>query len=79
MATTVSMSKQGRFTFTHTQLEQYFDRIALPQSTRVFDISKIADDEKLSYLKTLVKHQQVRIPFENLEYVQGRTNLLGSK
>lgn len=60
------MAAQKRFTFTVAQLEQYFDRIALPQSKQILDVSNLNNDEKLSYLTTLLKHHQIRIPFENL-------------
>lgn len=56
----------SRFTYSSGQLEQYFDRVALPRSRRTFSVANLNDDEKLSYLRTLLKHHQVRIPFENL-------------
>ena len=60
------MATAGRYVFSNEQLEQYFDRIALPRSKRISTVSTLSDSEKLAYLKTLIKHQQVRIPFENL-------------
>ncbi|KAI1468177.1 cysteine proteinase [Daldinia caldariorum] len=55
-----------RLRYSHVQLEQYFDRIALPKQKRLFSVATISDDEKLSYLALLHKHHLVRIPFENL-------------
>ncbi|KAI1803234.1 cysteine proteinase [Daldinia bambusicola] len=52
--------------YSHDQLEQYFNRIALPKQKRLFSVATISDDEKLSYLTVLKKHNLVRIPFENL-------------
>ena len=52
--------------FSRPQLEQYFDRIGLPASSRVFDVSALTPREQLSYLALLQKHQLVKIPFENL-------------
>ena len=60
------MSDKGRFTFSHEQLDQYFDRIALPQPKRIFNVSSLGADEQLLYLTALLKHQLARIPFENL-------------
>ena len=61
-----NMSKAGCFTLSEAQLEQYFDRIALARSERVYEVSALRHEEKLEYLRTLLKHQQVRVPFENL-------------
>ena len=60
------MAAKGRFILSEDQLEQYFDRIALPKANRVYSVSDLTDDEGFLYLQTLIKHQQVRIPFENL-------------
>ncbi|KAK3716884.1 hypothetical protein LTR37_006234 [Vermiconidia calcicola] len=60
------MAAKGRFILSKDQLEQYFDRIALPKARRVYSVSDLTDDESFTYLQTLIKHQQVRIPFENL-------------
>ncbi|KAK8087626.1 hypothetical protein PG997_002587 [Apiospora hydei] len=57
-----------RPTYTRAQLEQYFDRIVLPQARRVYSVSEQlgTSEERLSYLTRLVKHQVVKVPFENL-------------
>jgi arylamine N-acetyltransferase len=60
------MSNDARLTYTNKQLEEYFDRIALPKSKRVLNVAKLNNEQTLSYLKILLKHQLVRIPFENL-------------
>ncbi|KAH7028881.1 uncharacterized protein B0I36DRAFT_324714 [Microdochium trichocladiopsis] len=66
----------GRPTYSRQQLEQYFDLICLPAERRRFSLSTEtnggstnglsdkADD--LAYLSLLMKHQVVRVPFENL-------------
>ncbi|KAI1103403.1 arylamine N-acetyltransferase 3 [Jackrogersella minutella] len=56
----------GRPRYSHEQLKQFFDRIALPQSKRLYTVTEIQDDAKLQYLALLLKHTIVRIPFENL-------------
>jgi arylamine N-acetyltransferase len=56
----------GRPTFTKAQLEQYFDRIVLPQEQRLFSVLHVSDQQKLQYLGTLQKHHLVKVPFENL-------------
>lgn len=48
------------------QLTQYFDRICLPANTRLFDVSSLPDPEKLAFLTRLLKHQLVKVPWENL-------------
>ncbi|KAK4561495.1 hypothetical protein LTR86_004813 [Recurvomyces mirabilis] len=55
-----------RSRYDHAQLEQYFDRVCLPKSKRIFDVSKLDDNEKLDYLSLLHKHQLVKVPWENL-------------
>ncbi|OTB11215.1 hypothetical protein K445DRAFT_322209 [Daldinia sp. EC12] len=52
--------------YSYEQLEQYFDRIALPKQNRLSSVATISDDDKLNYLALLNKHNIVRIPFENL-------------
>ncbi|KAI8958088.1 cysteine proteinase [Daldinia sp. FL1419] len=52
--------------YSDDQLEQYFDRIALPKQNRLYSIRSASDDVKLNYLALLNKHNIVRIPFENL-------------
>ena len=60
------MSSTGRYKYSQEHLATYFDRIALPRGKRIFNVSNLSDNEQLEYLKTLIKHQLVRIPFENL-------------
>ncbi|KAI1643821.1 cysteine proteinase [Daldinia loculata] len=52
--------------YSHDQLEQYFNRIALPEQNRLYSVAAVADDVKVNYLALLNKHNIVRIPFENL-------------
>ncbi|KAI0838514.1 arylamine N-acetyltransferase 3 [Hypoxylon sp. FL0890] len=52
--------------YSHEQLEQFFNRIALPENKRVYSVEELPDDDKLRYLALLLKHTLVRIPFENL-------------
>ncbi|KAK4544768.1 hypothetical protein LTR36_004017 [Oleoguttula mirabilis] len=59
------MANRPRYTL--EQLEQYFDRICLPQAKRIFDVSTLAnDDQKLRFLNLLQKHQLCKVPWENL-------------
>ncbi|KAI1498005.1 hypothetical protein F5X99DRAFT_395054 [Biscogniauxia marginata] len=52
--------------YTHAQLEQYFDRICLPEDRRHYSVAPLTHDDQLRYLAALVKHQLVKVPFENL-------------
>ncbi|KAK9319146.1 arylamine N-acetyltransferase 1 [Lipomyces orientalis] len=51
-----------RFTFSVAQLNQYFDRIALPSSYR-----NATAKDGLPFLTVLTKYHMAAIPFENLE------------
>ncbi|KAK8126984.1 uncharacterized protein PG998_002743 [Apiospora kogelbergensis] len=61
-----------RPTYSRAQLEQYFDRIVLPQRQRIYSVTEqLANGsttavDQLAYLTLLVKHQVVKVPFENL-------------
>lgn len=55
-----------RLRYTTTELDQYYDRIALSIEKRIFDVSKLSDGEKLNYLILIQKHQLVQVPWENL-------------
>ncbi len=55
-----------RETYTHKQLEKYFDHISLSHSQRQYDVATLRDEEALDYLVVLQKHQLVAVPFENL-------------
>ncbi|KAK5113003.1 hypothetical protein LTR85_011025 [Meristemomyces frigidus] len=55
-----------RTRYTREQLEQYFDRICMPQSKRVFDVSSLTDTQRLDYLNLIQKHQLCKVPWENL-------------
>jgi arylamine N-acetyltransferase len=48
------------------QLTEYFDRICLPGQERVFDVSSLEEEDKLTYLELLKRHHLVKVPFENL-------------
>ena len=52
--------------FTRAQLEQYFDRVGLPASNRIYDVSALDPEQQLSYLALLQKHYLIKVPFENL-------------
>lgn len=60
------MSSSDRFRYSQDQLEQYFDRLAIPKSKRVYNVTTLNNDDQMQYLKTILKHHVVRIPFENL-------------
>lgn len=55
-----------RHTFNEAELERYYDRISISKPERVYDVSTLSDDNKLSYLNLLQKHQLVKVPWENL-------------
>ncbi|KAI1455132.1 arylamine N-acetyltransferase 3 [Annulohypoxylon moriforme] len=52
--------------FTDEQLDQFFNRIALPQGKRHNNILGFNGVTQLTYLNIFQKHTLVRIPFENL-------------
>lgn len=54
----------GRPTYSREQLKQYFDLVSLPVDKRRYSLDEPGDD--LAYLRLLIKHQVVRVPFENL-------------
>ena len=58
------MSK--RHTYTKIEIERYFDRVCMPKSKRVNDVTSLSDDEKLAFLNLLQKHHLVKVPWENL-------------
>lgn len=60
------MASTERYRYDQEQLKQYFDRLALPEKRRVFDVTSLSNDEQFGYLCSLIKHHQVRITFENL-------------
>ncbi|KAF2096255.1 cysteine proteinase [Rhizodiscina lignyota] len=55
-----------RYIYTREQLEQYFSRISIPESKRVYSVSSLSDPDKLNFLDILQKHQLVKVPWENL-------------
>lgn len=55
-----------RMRLKRTEIEAYYERIAFPQDRRIFEVTSLSDDEKITYLKLLKKHHIVTIPFENL-------------
>lgn len=52
--------------YSDAQLAKYFDRVRIPRSSRLFDVSSLDGEEQLRYLSLLIKHQLTSIPFENL-------------
>ncbi|KAF7189467.1 Arylamine N-acetyltransferase 2 [Pseudocercospora fuligena] len=55
-----------RHTYSKKELEVYFDRICLPDSERIYDVTGISNDDKIDFLHLLQKHQLVKVPWENL-------------
>ncbi|KAF5677362.1 arylamine n-acetyltransferase 3 [Fusarium heterosporum] len=55
-----------RINYDHSQLEAYFDRIALPVSDRQYSIDNLSSDAQLDFFFTLTKQQLLAVPFENL-------------
>ena len=60
------MAVSGRYTLSQEELQQYFDRLAIPEEQRIYKVSNLSSDEQMNYLRLLIKHHLVRIPFENL-------------
>ncbi|KAI1398162.1 arylamine N-acetyltransferase 3 [Hypoxylon fuscum] len=52
--------------YSHDQLEQFFDRIAIPEDFRRYSVVAFSRTDQHGYLNLLLKHTLVRIPFENL-------------
>ncbi|KAJ9635158.1 hypothetical protein H2199_008644 [Coniosporium tulheliwenetii] len=52
--------------YSREQLEQYFDRIHLPQDRRKYDVSSASPEEALDYLGYVQKYHLSTVPFENL-------------
>lgn len=59
-------SKAKRITYSESQLEQYYERIALPTSRRLSSVTALNGKDQLDYLTVLLKHHVIRVPFENL-------------
>ena len=58
-----------RPTYSKPQIEEYFNRISLPQRYReqAFEIARSKDtDNQLEFLTSLQQHQLCNVPFENL-------------
>ncbi|KAF9775893.1 hypothetical protein IL306_005981 [Fusarium sp. DS 682] len=55
-----------RLRYSQSQLEKYYDRIALPASDRKSTISDLSSDAQLEFLFTLTQQQILTVPFENL-------------
>ena len=58
--------KMNRPMFSLSQLEDYFDRIKLPTSSRIYNVESLEPSKALDYLALIQHHQLVTIPFENL-------------
>ncbi|RYO99320.1 hypothetical protein DL763_001599 [Monosporascus cannonballus] len=56
----------GRPRYTEAQLGEYFDRVSLPTHRRLLSVSSLPAAEQLAHLGLLLKHQLVKVPFENL-------------
>lgn len=57
---------EPRYRYSRQQMEEYFNRIAMPPSKRIYDVSQISDENKRAFLFTLQKHQLCKVPWENL-------------
>ncbi|KAF4963026.1 hypothetical protein FSARC_8936 [Fusarium sarcochroum] len=55
-----------RIRYNQSQLEKYYDRIALPESDRQYNISNLSSDTQLQFLFRLQNQQLITVPFENL-------------
>ena len=56
----------NRHVFDKEELDLYFDRISMPKSHRISDVSILSDQDQLSFLNLLQKHHLVKVPWENL-------------
>ena len=58
----------GRPRYTEGELQRYFARVCLPAERRLLsrDVQGLPAAEKLAHLALLMKHQVIRVPFENL-------------
>lgn len=56
-----------RMRLSRLQLEAYFDRVCLPVSARVFDVTSLDQCAEIQYLNLLLKHHLVKVPWENLD------------
>lgn len=55
-----------RPTFTHKQIQRYYERIKLPEHRRRYHVSSEEADDALNYLHMLQRYQLAAVPFENL-------------
>ncbi|KAM0355185.1 hypothetical protein ACHAPU_001050 [Fusarium lateritium] len=55
-----------RIRYDQSQLEAYFDRIALPASDRQYSIDTLSSNAQIDFLSTLTRQQLLAVPFENL-------------
>ncbi|TID14511.1 arylamine N-acetyltransferase 1 [Venturia nashicola] len=64
--------------YSKEEITQYYHRIRIPESLRIYDVSELSPKAALSYLKELQKHHLVSVPFENisLHYSPSRTVIL---
>ncbi|TLS20550.1 uncharacterized protein PpBr36_11230 [Pyricularia pennisetigena] len=53
--------------YTHFEIAQYFNRIHLSPTQRIFSISNLTSVQQLAYLTLLKKHHLVSVPYENLQ------------
>lgn len=64
---TTRAQQNNRPRYTDSQVAQYFDRIHLSPSQRIFSVTSLTAAEKLAYLTLLKKHHLVAVPYENLQ------------
>lgn len=58
---------RDRPVYNQSQMSQYFDRIRLSSTQRIFSVASLSSDEKLAFLTLLKKHHLLTIPYENLQ------------
>ena len=59
-------AKAKRITYSESQLEQYYERIALPAPRRLFSVTALSAKDQLDHLAVLLKYHVIHVPFENL-------------
>lgn len=52
--------------FTPEEVNQYYDRLHIPQEQRISDVGQLSLEDALEHLATLQRHHLAWVPFENL-------------
>lgn len=53
-------------TYSEDQLKQFLNHVGLPNSAQTLNITSLANDQKLDFLTTLLRHTLATVPFENI-------------